>query len=219
MTSKCMIEIIPAINSEIFEDVQKKIQRVHGYTRWIHLDVANGTFTKNVLWHDSEDLKKLEIGNLKIEVHLMIENPEAVVDRWVKAGAKRIIVHAETIKNFALLKQTCDAGNAALMISIAPDTSVHALGPYFSKNIDFYQVLAVHPGLPGQLFIESSYDKIRYIREKCPHCNIEVDGGINVGVARRCKDAGADIFVAASAVFNAETVEKGVANILDDIVN
>lgn len=213
-------EIIPAINAEDFHEVTDKLRKVKGEARWVHIDVADGTFTKNALWHHAKDLKEFRNSESmlpNIEVHLMIENPEAAIADWIQAGVKRIIVHAETIKDFNGIKRMCDETRVFLMIAIAPDTPASLLDQYFNKNIVGFQVLSVHPGTPGQLFIESGYDKIRYIREKCPLCDIEVDGGVKAGIAKKCREAGANLFVSASAIFNAETVRQGVEDLKKDI--
>lgn len=213
-------EIIPAINASAFDEVADKLTKVKGEARWVHIDVADGTFTKNVLWHRAKDLEEFRSreGMLpNIEVHLMIENPEVAIADWIRAGVKRIIVHAETIKDFNGIKRMCDEARVFLMIAIAPDTPASFLDQYFNKNIVGFQVLSVHPGTAGQLFIESGYDKIRYIREKCPLCDIEVDGGVKAGVAKKCREAGANIFVSASAIFNAETIKQGVEDLRIDI--
>ncbi len=221
-----MTEIIPAINSESFSDVVEKIQRVEGLTRWIHIDVADGTFTQNTLWHNPQELASWTEENSNhqsrplIEVHLMIENPEDQIEKWIVAGAKRIIVHVETIKNTKTvekIKSLCDVAGVFLMLAIAPHTPASAFDSYIGQNIVCFQILAVRPGLPGQLFEESPYDKIRYIRKKCPYCDIEVDGGVNKKTIKKCHDAGANLFVAASAIFNAPDIKKVLADLQENI--
>ena len=215
-----MIEIIPAINSEAFSTVVEKIQHVEKFTRWIHIDIADGTFTKNTLWHDPNELAlwtKENPGHPLIEAHLMIENPENHIEKWITAGAKRIIVHVETIKNFEKIKSLCDDAKVFLMLSIAPETPASAFDPYIGQNIVCFQILAVYPGLPGQLFLENSYDKIRYIRGKCPYCDIEIDGGIKQGIAKKCKKAGANLFVSAFAIFNAPDIKKAISDLQNDV--
>lgn len=219
-------QIIPAINAETFEEVEKKVRQVEPYVRWVHLDVADGTFTPNTLWHNAADLFVLKTPAL-IEIHLMLESPEKVIDAWIGAGAKRIIVHVETIKDFAYLKKRCDEAKVFLMLSIAPSTSWIKLAPFMKENVVSFQVLAVHPGVAGQRFIEgnpwdadfveSSYDAIRHIRELCSFCDIEVDGGVKPGVAKKCREAGANLFAAASSIFGAADVEKAIEDLKHNI--
>lgn len=211
-------EIIPAINSKTFADAAKKIDAVKKCARWIHLDIADGTFTKNVLWHNSSDLAGYLLKNpdIFVEIHLMIKNPETAAGDWLKAGAKRIIVHIETITDFFALKRATDNAGALLMLSLAPKTPVSALEPYF-ESVACFQVLAVHPGFPGQLFQESAYDKIKQIRHACRHCDLEVDGGIKPGIARKCREAGANLFAAASAIFDAADPPRAIEELKKDI--
>lgn len=220
------IEIIPAINSETWDDVREKIHRVEPYVRWVHLDVADGTFTPNTLWHNAGDLFVLKT-NALIEVHLMVADPEKVIDAWIGAGAKRIIVHVETMKDFAYLKKRCDEHKVFLMLSITPETSWTKLIPFAKENIVSFQVLAVHPGLAGQQFIdgsawdhdfvESSYDAVRHLREHCSFCDIEVDGGVKPGIAKKCREAGANLFAAASAVYSHDNAKEAIGELKKDI--
>jgi ribulose-phosphate 3-epimerase len=211
-------EIIPAINSKTFADVAKKIDTIKNFTQWIHLDIADGTFTKNMLWHNPSDLAEylLKNPNILVEVHLMIQNPEAVVVDWIRAGAKRIIVHVETINDFLVLKRATDNAGAFLMLSLAPETPASALDPYF-EGITGFQVLAVHPGFPGQLFQENTYDKIKYIRQKCPYCDLEVDGGVKPGIAQKCQEAGANHIAAASAIIDAQNPLRALDELKKDV--
>lgn len=219
-------EIIPAINCETFEEVVKKVRQVEPYIRWVHVDVADGTFTPNTLWHNAADLFVLKTPAL-IEVHLMVESPEKVVDAWIGAGAKRVIVHVETIKDFAYLKKRCDENKVFLTLSITPATSWVKLIPYLKENVVSFQVLAVHPGVAGQKFIEgnlwdadfveSSYDAIKHIREHCSFCDIEVDGGVKPGIAKKCREAGANLFAIASAVFSASDVKEAIESLRREI--
>lgn len=224
-------EIIPAVNCETREEVEQKMRLVEPHVRWVHLDAADGTFTKNTLWHNAADLFVMKT-SLNVEVHLMIENPEAVIDAWIGAGAKRIIVHVETIKDFDYLKKRCDEAKVFLMLSITPSTSWTRLVPYMKQNVVSFQVLSVHPGLAGQVFIgdsgqgiansnaefiESAYDAVKHIREHCSYCDIEVDGGIKLGVAKHARNAGANLFAAASAIFNAPDIKKAIEDLKYDV--
>ncbi|MBI3627267.1 MAG: hypothetical protein HY220_00750 [Candidatus Sungbacteria bacterium] len=218
------LEIIPAINAETFKEVEKKIRQVEPYVRWVHLDVADGTFTPNTLWHNAAELFVLKT-NALVEVHLMVEEPEKVIDAWIGAGAKRIIIQVETIEDFTFLKSRCDQHKVFLMVSAAPQTSWQELKPYAAKNVVSYQFLTVCPGLPGQSFIEGGtseypeniFDKIKGLRAKCSYCDIEVDGGVRPGIARRCREAGANLFAAASAIFSGLEIKTAIDALKNDV--
>lgn len=218
------VEVIPAINAETWEEVEKKVRQVEPYARWVHLDAADGTYTKNTLWHNAAELFQLQ-RQVLVEVHLMVRNPEKVIDAWIGAGARRIIVHVDTVTDFDLIKRRCDQAGVLLTLAISPGVSWLKLVPYMKQQIVSFQVLAVHPGLPGQDFIEnpdsasteSSYDAIRHIREHCKWCDIEVDGGVKPGIAKKCREAGANLFAAASAIFGAPDIREAIEELEADV--
>ena len=97
-----MAEIIPSINAATFEEVQKKIALVESYVSWCHLDVTDGVFSKHPTWRDPYDLTRLRT-RLKAEMHLMVEEPEKIVEQWLVEPIRRIIVHLEAAKNPELI--------------------------------------------------------------------------------------------------------------------
>jgi ribulose-phosphate 3-epimerase len=210
-----MTEIIPAINTDSFEEIQSRIKLIEphinpavGGAGWVQLDIADGTFTKNTTWHSAEDL--LALGTpLKIEVHLMINNIEERMEDWLIAPVNRIIFHLETAKDPDFVIEKCKKAGKEVGISISPDTSWTKLMPYLHK-IKLIQILGVYPGLAGQKFQEDNFDKIRHLREICASCIIEVDGGMDKIIAKKAIKAGANIIVAASAIFNAKDIKKAI---------
>lgn len=204
-------EVIPAINADAFEEVKERIKMVEPYVDWVQLDIADGTFTKNTTWHSPQDLLNLET-SLKIEVHLMIADIEERVEEWLIALVKRIIFHLETAKNPNFVIEKCKKAGKKVGIAIGPDTPWTKLVPYFQK-VDLFQILGVYPGLAGQEFQEDNFDKIRHLREKCPKCIIEVDGGMNKATARKAVKAGANIINAATAIFESKDIKKAIKDL------
>ena len=169
---------------------------------WIHLDVGDGKFTPNITWGlkpEEVEIAGLPTPGLDWEVHLMVFDPETAGEEWLKAGARRVIVHLETIKNFSLREETG--------LAISPSTPVEKLEPYLGK-ISFIQILAVNPGLAGQVFDKSVLDKIKFIKTRYPEKTVEVDGGINLETAQLAKSAGADIVVSASYIFKSQNPKE-----------
>ena len=201
--------IIPAINEVNFEEIKKKVLLVQSFgSKWAHLDVADGKFTKNVLWNNPEELKvESEKWKVKIEVHLMVESPEDVLEEWLKTGIKRIFVHYESIKDFELLKDKCGAAGVELGLAIGPHIPVEGLFEYKGR-VSYFLILAVEPGISGQEFQDNQLEKIRVLREKIPNAKIEVDGGINIHNAFDIKQAGADILVSSSYIWNSENPKE-----------
>lgn len=202
--------VIPAINETDFEEVKKKIKSVQefgsdpaaGGASWVHLDVADGKFTKNILWNNPSDLLniKSEMLNVKVEVHLMVENVDDVIAGWLELGVKRMIVHVESVKDAKKIKKQCKDVFAELFFASNPETPANNLLDY--KDLaDGFLVLAVAPGGSGQEFQDGQLDKIAVLRQKMPDVKIEVDGGVNLKTASRIKAAGADLLVSASYIW------------------
>ena len=195
-----MIQVIPAINAETWEEVLAKIKLVEPFTEWVHIDVADGSFTPNKLWANPLDLSTFET-NLKIELHLMLSRPEDHLSTWFSDPVRRIIVHCEATEDMPRVIRECHAERREVGAAILPDTIWTNLEP-FADEVDLFQLLAVNPGFSGQEFQPHILEKIRNIRGKYPNKNIEVDGGINPETAKSCVAAGANILVAASYIFN-----------------
>lgn len=202
-----MIKIIPAVNTADFEEIKKKIKLIEPYTDWVQIDVADGTFTKNTLWHNPQELALIET-SLNIEAHLMISNIERRVEEWLSPNVKRIIFHisASADPDF-VIKKIKEAGKEA-GIAIGQKESLTEAMRYKNK-INFFQILGVYPGLPGQQIIKETFDRIKELRKFCPSCIIEVDGGMNKETGKRAVEAGANIIVAANAIFNGD-VKKNI---------
>ena len=206
--SLIMIEIIPAINADNFEEIKRKIKLAEPHTDWIHIDVADGTFTKNTLWHNAADLALLDT-KLNIGVHLMINNVERRIDDWLVSGVKRIIFHIEGSKDPDFVINRCKEAGVETDISIGPEESVIKAMKY-KNNVDAFQILGVHPGLAGQKIESNVYDRIKEVRSFCSSCIIEVDGGMNKETISQAVEAGANRIVAASAVFNDRDIGENI---------
>lgn len=207
-----MIEIIPSINVRTFEEVQEHIKKVEPYVEWCHLDVTDGIFSKHLTWHDPRDLLNLET-RLNVEVHLMVSEPEKILDQWLVKPVKRVIVHLEAAKDLDLIIKKCREAGVEIGLAINPETFWGKLEPWF-KKVDMVQVLTVHPGPSGQeVDWPEMLGKIRHIRERCPSCIIEADGGINPESAKKATDVGVDILVSGVYIFDSGNVETAIKSL------
>ena len=227
-----MVEIIPSINVRTFEEVKERISKVEPYVKWCHLDVTDGIFSKHLTWHDPRDLLNLET-KLNAEVHLMVSEPEKILDQWLVKPIKRIIVHLEAVSDMDLIIKKCREAGVEIGLAINPETFWGKLEPWFgpvrsktlkasadvqahrtSNGIDLFQVLAVHPGPSGQeVNWPEILGKIRHIREHCPRCIIEVDGGIDPHTYKNAVSVGANILVAGAYIFNSGDIKIAVENL------
>jgi ribulose-phosphate 3-epimerase len=171
---------------------------------WIHVDVMDGHFVPNLTMGPFIVEACRRATQLPLNVHLMVEHPENLLEAFARAGASHLIVHIETCPEITstlkLIKSLgCKAG-----VTLSPSTPVNDLEPALSLA-DGILVLTVHPGYPGQDFMEEVVPKITEVRHRLDEINssawLEVDGGISAETIYRVREAGADAFVAASAIF------------------
>lgn len=203
------IMIAPSILSADFSKMGEEVKNLEKCgADLIHCDVMDGVFVNNITFGIKmvEDLRK--ITSLPLDCHLMIVRPEKYAERFVKAGADYVTVHAEacgdTLEDTLRLIKNAGAKCGAV---INPDTPVSAV----EKAIplcDMVLVMSVFPGFGGQKFIASVLDKVKEIRsiidEKRLNCHVEIDGGINAETVIAAKAAGANVIVAGSGIFKAE---------------
>jgi ribulose-phosphate 3-epimerase len=208
------MEVIPVVNCEDRTCAEKKLIALSSFLEsghFIHVDVTDGVFTPHKTWNDASAWKELLNArfHFQLEVHLMVEHPTIWIMPWIAAGVKRFIVHVEAIDeiSFKKIKELCDQGGATLMLSSNPETPIEAFSPYFTI-CNWFQVLSVHPGLAGQPFLSLTLEKTSWLRRREPHAIIEMDGGMNPETAESAKNAGADIIVSASDIFNNQNPKK-----------
>lgn len=208
-----MAEIIPAINAETFQQVKRQIEMVEPYAQWVHLDVADGTFTPNSLWHNPEDLLGLDT-KLNIEVHLMISDIDTRFAQWLLSPVKRVIFHLEADHDpMFVFEKIKEAGKEA-GIAILPETDWRKTEPFFSPpaggKADSILLLAVSPGFAGQGMNKNTISKIGGLHGACQSCIIEIDGGVNADNASNLIKVGASRLVAASAIFGKPDIKKAI---------
>lgn len=198
--------IAPSILSANFGNLDQSIKRVSS-TKWLHVDVMDGHFVPNISIGPLVVKGLRPLTNQVLDTHLMITEPLKYVKQFVEAGSDRITFHIETVKDVVHTINTIKALNVEVGISIKPSTPVESIKPYLPL-IDQVLVMSVEPGFGGQSFMPSALDKISELSSlKEVEGNdfiIVVDGGINQDTALLCKNAGVDVLVAGSYIFNAE---------------
>lgn len=175
---------------------------------WFHLDVMDGRFVKNISFGPPVIKCIRKITDSTFDVHLMIKDPIRYIDAFKDAGADIITVHEEACNG--KLKETIDAikeENIKVGIAIKPDIPVSSIKEYIAE-VDMILIMSVEPGFGGQSFMPISLDKLREVRELAdelnPNLYIQVDGGITLDNVKSVLDAGANVIVAGSAVFNGD---------------
>lgn len=201
-----MVNIAPSILSANFATLGEDIKEVEkGGAEYIHIDVMDGHFVPNITIGPLIVEAVRPITDLPLDVHLMIENPDAYIGAFAKAGADIISVHQEATVHLHRTIQLIKSEGVQAGVVINPGTPVDLIKEVLA-DVDLVLVMSVNPGFGGQSFIQSTVDKMKQLdtwRKKYNYSYvIEVDGGVNNETAAQCAQAGADILVAGSAVYN-----------------
>lgn len=211
-----MVKIAPSILSADFAKLGEEIKDVEPFVDYIHVDVMDGHFVPNITIGPLVVESIRPITDLPLDVHLMIENPEHYISAFAKAGADLISVHYEACPHLHRVIQQIKGENVKAGVVINPATPVSAIEPILN-DVDLVLVMTVNPGFGGQSFIESTVSKIKQLKKLKEQYQytylIEVDGGVNKDTAKLCTDAGADILVAGSAIFNQPDRKKAIEDI------
>jgi len=184
---------------------------------WLHLDVMDGHFVPNITIGPAVVKALRPNSELFFDVHLMIEKPELYLRDFRLAGADLITVHAEACPHLHRTVQAIKDTGAKAGVALNPHTSLHTI-EYLLEDLDLVLLMTVNPGFGGQRFISGVLPKIRQLKEwateRNPELYLEVDGGINRETAPLVVEAGANVLVAGSAVFNHANPAQAVAQLL-----
>jgi ribulose-phosphate 3-epimerase len=202
-----MIKVAPSMLSADFLHLEKDVELVNEHADLFHLDVMDGVFVPNISFGFPIVEAIAKKSTKPLDVHLMIVQPEKYVDRFAKVGADMISFHVNATEDpAAVLAQVRSHGVQAGLV-INPDLPVESLFPYL-KDCDFVMLMSVFAGFGGQKFIEETYDRVRALKAEIQrqglNIPIEIDGGVSAANSNALAEAGAEILVAGSAVFNAE---------------
>ncbi len=179
--------------------------------QYIHVDVMDGQFVPTISFGMPVIRSIRKVTDCVFDVHLMIDEPERYLEDFAKAGADIITVHLETLKYPEQVISKIRALNCKVGLAINPETSVHAVEPYLHL-VDMILIMTVRPGFGGQAYLDYCTEKINrvhnMIRRKNLPTDIEVDGGINRDNIEMVLDAGANVIVMGSSVFNGDIAQN-----------
>lgn len=209
--------IAPSVLAADFGNLQRDLEMINkSEADWFHIDIMDGVFVPNI----SYGMPVLETiqkhAKKTIDVHLMIIDPDRYIKTFASLGANVLSVHYEACNHLHRTLQAIKAEGMKAGVAINPHTSV-ALLEDLINDIDVVCVMSVNPGFGGQSFIESTYKKVKQLKDIITRNNastlIEVDGGVTNKNAKQLAEAGADVLVAGSYVFKAENQIETIADL------
>lgn len=183
---------------------------------WLHLDIMDGVFVPNISFGIPIVQAVRKLTTKLLDVHLMIVEPEKYIDAFQKAGADLFNVHYEASTHLNRTVNSVKENGMKAGVTINPHTPVSLLSDIVSE-LDLVLIMSVNPGFGGQSFIENSYQKVAELKElllkKNSNALIQVDGGVTNANAKGLYEAGADVLVAGSYVFNSENPLETISNL------
>jgi len=225
-----MMKVAPSILAADFANLEAELAKIENFADLVHVDVMDGSFVPNITIGAPVVKSLKRITQLPLDVHLMIENPHKHIKDFAEAGAFLITFHLEAYEfDEKKIKETIElikSFNCKVGLSLNPATAIESIEPYL-KDIDLVLIMSVNPGFGGQKFIDSAYEKIIKLKSflekqglkagnafSAGEVAIEVDGGIYPGeISEKLREIGANILVAGSAVYKADSIEGAIARL------
>ncbi|MER1999668.1 MAG: ribulose-phosphate 3-epimerase [Lysinibacillus sp.] len=203
-----MIKIAPSILAADFAKLGQEVKEVEAAgAELIHIDVMDGHFVPNISFGAIALEAIRPLSTLPMDVHLMIENPDQYIEQFAKAGADYITVHVEACRHLHRTLQLIRSYGVKPGVVLNPHTPIETI-QHVLEDVEMVLFMTVNPGFGGQKFIESVVPKVAALsaikQERGLQFDIEIDGGINEETIIPCAKAGANIFVAGSAIFGKE---------------
>ena len=213
------IRVAPSILSADFGRLAEEVRAAEASgADWIHVDVMDGRFVPNITIGPVVVEAVRKVTRLPVDAHLMIVEPERYVEAFARAGADVVSVHAEVSPHLHRTLQAIRAAGAKPAVALNPSTPLSAV-EWVLGDCEMVLLMTVNPGFGGQRYVEACTEKVRRLREMADArgqaLEIEVDGGINAGTVAQAAAAGANVFVAGTAVYGAKDYGAAISGLRD----
>ncbi len=208
-----MPEVLPAILETSFEYVRQKVDAVAPFVDRVQLDIADGQFVPTTTWNDYRDLHLIE-HPIDIDLHLMVEKPEQWVQQWRDNSIFRYTFHFEATYDLRRTVSIITETGKEIGVALNPDTEVEVVYDILDI-VDLVLIMGVEPGLQGQEFIPRTVEKVRTLREHNPKIAIGVDGHVDALTAPALVEAGANVLMSGSYIFQHDNIEEAIKTLQD----
>lgn len=210
-----MVEIIPAIIPDTFEDIEDKMGRIEGFVARVQIDIIDGQFASAETWPFSDaqfqDIRGLPfIDELIIQIDMMVVDPEDYIVELINIGAKEFIIHHGSTENIEKCFEIIKSAEKNIGLAFRPSQNIEGL-EHLIKLCDFVQFMGSdNIGHSGEELDQNIYEKIKNFRQKYPDMLLQIDIGVNPETAPRLVEAGATALVSGSAIFKSVNIEEAI---------
>ena len=212
------VRITPSILNANRDDLRNEIAKIASVSDLLHLDVMDDLFVPNFTFDFEASSKIIEECPIPVDAHLMVADVDTVAAAYAEVGAASVTVHVEACEDIRHTLRAIRSGGARAAIAVKPQTEIELYADFFDE-LDMVLVMTVEPGFGGQKFMADMMDKVRRTRSLIGDREIwlQVDGGISLDTIEIARNAGADTFVAGSAVFSAQEPADMVNKLRDKV--
>ena len=199
------VRITPSILNADFTHLDAEISKIAGASDFIHLDIMDNIFVPNMTFDFQAATEIIKSCPIPVDSHLMVADVDLIAIQYAEAGSASVTIHVEAATDIRSTLKGIKSHGARASMALKPNTPIHEYSEYFDL-IDMVLIMTVEPGFGGQKFMENMMAKVKDTRKLIGSRPIwlQVDGGISLSTIEMARDAGADTFVAGSAVFNAD---------------
>jgi ribulose-phosphate 3-epimerase len=223
MSNKNSILITPSILNANFDDLESEIAKISQVSDLLHLDVMDNIFVPNFTFDFERAKEIIDFSKLSVDAHLMISDPDDMAPKYAQAGCASVTFHYEAAKDSRVIIKNIKSNGAKASIAIKPGTKFSQIEE-FIDDIDMLLIMTVEPGFGGQSFMHDQMDKVAKARDRINQCKeplpiLQVDGGITLETIGEAASAGANCFVAGSAVYKSSNPADMVEQLRKIAVN